>query len=994
MVMRTTKYLVVLLIIIIGLQYSLSLQLPFETAAVGRVQGDSLDDLEKALDVSSVNVSGAQYYTDAYVSPLSGALGNEEGKTLDALQKAYKANNVSYNNSWTFGKVVSKEVASDKMLIVQADGEVKDDGKIYAGDSTNDAEVGTPLSGIQLGDAVQGNNLVITDVGMAGIYLPSMGKNDSFSSQLAGKAGALIASNGEKNPELVKSIICSLALEEKMFGKNDYYRFSTLGDRFRNARNNIQEFGSGSGAATAGDYSLYGSPFIKVNGLKVSAEQLESVCGNYAEYSVFPSQQQVSAADPQQYSLATETSGSVAQQTFTKNVELDFSEYLIKQENGFELIDLNGAMQENSYSMPVLPFAVTEIQFPLGTIVSDANIASMLDPITLDLNMVPSFGGEGFVGRVCGENVKSAGAEFSQVYTEDKEIIAAKINPVEIVDCNAGIFRLYRNIALKIDYSPYSPVLIKGTEAAKELLPLENLDVNVLIENITPDAVSGTLKITDGNTVKAEKNISLAASESRKEVLSFPAENVEGFYDYSIEFEQGGETKTVSNFKAKVEVLKIGLSFEGSKRIYEKFGNGFYAGVFDVETFNQATHSNSSMEISDYGGGARYRLYTKASNDMGTPVRADVIISMTSKAENRFSIDDLPLVFKTGESYIKSRKNQPRGSENWEEQGFDFGGNYYFEKENENSIMWKRGESGLWNHINVTDWNKEGLGFDLRLSSSSQFTLANVGLPNRVFATNGRASLALTDKGKYDDAGTHFSQIFREATELGSQDDPDGFFDSETVFTAFEISWPYENSARGTAFVNANFENMGGQELPVQAKYLLMDEEGKAVGEGEFSATVPQGGMDRQIMLEGFSDYNKNYDLVLETSYENRSKVSSASFSGNIAPNIIAPSYIFADAYDLVKLDFSASDPDGDRLTVNASEPFSAGNEWQTTEADEGIHAVAITASDGIETVSKEITIEIGPPKIKCSFNYECGSLVTVEQRACSGNSDCTSGDG
>ena len=250
--------------ILFFLSFVTASQITFETAAVGRVQGDSFGDLEKALDSDSVALGGADYYTSQPVTGFAFSYASSEAdKTAKVLQQVYAAPqvHVEEKSGWRFNEITSKKIVSSKALILQSRGAILN-SKARAFDSftaeNSPTLQSTPLSAINLADAIEGKNLVVSDVDYAGTYLPSMGELDSFSSQFSGKAGALVATNGISNPAFIRAFICSLALQDKGFGaedgkRDDYYYFSSLGDRFRNARNNIAEFGYGSDAVALGD---------------------------------------------------------------------------------------------------------------------------------------------------------------------------------------------------------------------------------------------------------------------------------------------------------------------------------------------------------------------------------------------------------------------------------------------------------------------------------------------------------------------------------------------------------------------------------------------------------------------------------------------------------------------------------------------------------------------------------------------------------------------
>ncbi len=546
-----------------------ALQLPFETGSVGRIQGDSLADLDAGLDAAPVTVHGADYYTSEYLGA-----GNEQMQTYNVLQGAYGANKVTTASKpfgWGFWKLKEKKTPTDRALILQTKGVVKD-SKVRAFDGFNapmgeevspsQVQQAIPLAQVDLAGAIEGKNLVISDVDFAGTYLPSMGKQDSFSSQLAGKA-ALIATNGVANPAMVKAIVCSLALQDKGFGaiegkRDDYYYFNSLGDRLRNAKNNLAEFGSGEAAAGSGDFSLYAAPFTQVNGTKLTGEQLNYVCGNLAKYNTFPSLETVSI----------QSDGPVV---YTKNVSLDFSGYAKISDNGFEIIDVNGAMQKFSEGSLVLPQAISEVAFPANTIIKDTNLVSMSNPITLEVKNLPSWVAGEFSHRSCGVDSAKPSVEFSNIITEGKSIVVAKLMPVEVVDCNAGIFRLYRNIEFAIDYTPFSPVLLKRIDAKNEAFPAQTMDVNILLENITPLKVEGMLVLLDGNEIISQTEVSLAGGANEMQGIPVKIGENEGFYDYSVVFDQNGEAKTSGNFKVRADVLTVELDFAGSKKFYDDF---------------------------------------------------------------------------------------------------------------------------------------------------------------------------------------------------------------------------------------------------------------------------------------------------------------------------------------------------------------------------------------------------------------------------------------
>ncbi|PIN85473.1 MAG: hypothetical protein COV47_01930 [Candidatus Diapherotrites archaeon CG11_big_fil_rev_8_21_14_0_20_37_9] len=948
---------------------SFALAVNFETASVGRIQGDSLDDLSAALETGDLDISGANYYTDDYFAqPGSGngyAIPLSDADLLNAvLGEVYGPNNVHSFDSWDFKTVEDNPVSSTKLLIVQSRGDELGD-QLYVHDGqTSKGGIPKKVSGFNLGNAIDNGALVISDVEFSGTYLPYMAKNDSFVSQLAGKASALISTNGIRNPSLVKSIVCSLALEERSFGKNNYYQFNTLGDRFRNARNNLKISNISGNNSVISDYYLSGLPYTKVDGKKEDYE-LERLCGNFAEYNVFPFE----SSSPQ--SVLMVLNDGESESVLTRNLSFDFSDYEVITENDFDLLDVNETIRDYSLGALALPYAVAEIPFPLATIVSNVEVVSYSNPITLTLRNLPSNGEGGFVDRFCSDNNSMQSADFSDLYVEDKKLLVATINPVEVVDCEQGIFRLYRNVEVKVDYSPYSPVLIKSRVVDEEFLPGDIVDVGISLENITPNQAQGNLKLLDGNTIVAEKAVNLGSGENKGEFLSFEAASVEGFYDYDLVFEQFGEEKTRTNFKVKVDKLKVGLAFDGSRDFFDDFESAPLDYKWDVLTNYSANGTTPSISVNT-GGGSLNISSSSYSSSSGIGHHGDVSGKVVSKNgfESRFSLDDLPLVIDLGEVKLESQISEMSNGLTLKK---DFSGQLItLEKQGDSEIFWSRsdGNSGV---INLSGWDANNLGFDFFAKSYSNQT-------GNAMSTSGEIYLKIIDSA--DSVSGNYFDLLSASQSRSNTNAIGRYYKTYAVFHVNGIYRPFPVSARGTAYNKVFFENKSNAPIDAVLKYVLTDGE-SVLDSGELPMSILKGDSSKTIQVPNLSGFEKDYEMVVEVSYENRSKIAANGFEGNNAPVISAPSYIFADAFDSVALDYSISDPDADEIDYSVSEPFSVSSVWNTTDLDEGIHEVTIIAFDGIEETTKNITVEVGPPKVECSFNYDCGETLTVKARAC-----------
>ena len=77
----------------------------------------------------------------------------------------------------------------------------------------------------------------------------------------------------------------------------------------------------------------------------------------------------------------------------------------------------------------------------------------------------------------------------------------------------------------------------------------------------------------------------------------------------------------------------------------------------------------------------------------------------------------------------------------------------------------------------------------------------------------------------------------------------------------------------------------------------------------------------------------------------------------NRAPILDDISHISAFAGERITLEPAATDPDGDTVTFSFSSPFSSEGLWQTTDDDVGTYTATVTASDGMDTSEKLVSI-------------------------------------
>ncbi|MEK6941717.1 MAG: hypothetical protein AABW85_02580, partial [archaeon] len=395
----------------------------------------------------------------------------------------YKFFSPSILSNFTWGaaqREINSLTAKNSFIVLQADSsfdgstlKIKDASPIFG------QEISVQDTGFDEGFR-NSRPLLVSDTPFTGLYVPkSFGDNRSLVSRYLPNSSGIIAPTAKSDDKLLLSIICSMFLKEDK-GPNGRILFGTLGDRYKNARNNFVEFGGGAESSLL-SYNLYGLPFASV-GLKrpFDGTEIQMFCGQFA--------QKNTVAATEVISLSANAVGAQADtqpNSFTKTISLDFSDYSVEDVgNNLQVLAIGGTQQNLSFGAPVLPFAVKETRFPLSTIVSNIELSGKSNPVDLQIPNIAGWDGNGFVPRYCGDS-NSLTLVFAPLFTEDKEIVVAKIFPVESLDCNAGLFRLWQNVEYKVDYSPFSPVLLDSVSVPIEVLPNQAVQLKASAENIS-----------------------------------------------------------------------------------------------------------------------------------------------------------------------------------------------------------------------------------------------------------------------------------------------------------------------------------------------------------------------------------------------------------------------------------------------------------------------------------------------------------------------------
>ena len=489
----------------------------YETGTVTRIVGDSAGELESRLGdsptVEKINIR------DFYYSGWRGAI-------LSALAQ--------YSDALTF---------TDNPPYDYLD--FRDEPKLY----TSWIESESPY----LQDSA---GLIIYNLPYAGLYIP---KKQSFVSEL-NTDSALVAPLSYPSAAFIDSLLCNVG-----------YR-GTLGEAFKRARNNYYLTVQGGNGEYPGlsliSYALYGKPYTSIMP-SVLGENIEIKNNRYCSKYLSDDYEQSQTASISSLSISSSSdlqpeslqkspgvmsiqSESSASENYARIVEFDTGDVSIVENGNFSVLTAENTALSSEEGSLVLPYGIKLSEFPLKTVIVKMELIEKSDAVDFEISNLPDWMYGNFTERICIEGNQSAEIKFSNAFTEDSEIISARINPVEIVDCANGTIRVYKHFKYKIEYIPYSPVLIKEIYAPEGADSAARITVNVSLQNIQTEEASGTISVKDQDNLIASKDISVNGGESIDTEIEFNAPNYNGTKTFDVEYSESDDVKTSRPFSMSI----------------------------------------------------------------------------------------------------------------------------------------------------------------------------------------------------------------------------------------------------------------------------------------------------------------------------------------------------------------------------------------------------------------------------------------------------------
>jgi hypothetical protein len=521
--MKINKLISTILVFLFLINIALAITTYEETSTVSRIVGESPTEMLRQMQRDSLDINHVTFYGHNYEQ-------NFNDKEL-ILNEQFPNNKHIKSTQWNVKDFEEriKDFEKNELFIIETSG---DADPLHAKAQPN--QLFQPelypkdLRSWQL--PIETNNpLTIWDSPYAGSYLP---KEDTFVSRLV-RDTTIIAPTSFSSPQYTRSFICHL------------WDQKTIGQVFKESRNFHYNGGSTSRSSNLiglvlQSYALYGNPrqIINMDWKKSDLEQIEDYCSNFLE-NLAPNIDFL------------EQIGNYSK--FRKHLVFEIPSYTIDKKENFSIINAENTFQNLEFGELVLPIAVRTTHFPTNTLITNYSLDNVWDYEDINSNGIPSYELD-FINRTCYEENKSYDVDFENAYTENSLDFIARINPVEIINCTEGKFRLYKKFNYSVDYIALSPVLIKDIRAPISIPAGSIVNVSIEMLQLTGNASEGSLAIFDQNNYK------LWEDETTTNITdyhaSFIAPNEEGLHTYNVEFLQDNQTLNFDKFFLFATILE------------------------------------------------------------------------------------------------------------------------------------------------------------------------------------------------------------------------------------------------------------------------------------------------------------------------------------------------------------------------------------------------------------------------------------------------------
>jgi len=517
----------------------------YETAGVGRIVGDNPAEMKKQLEKTNLVLTHGAYYAD------DALFDSTEDKVR--ILRSYFPERAYEENRWTWEDVddLVAEGRDGQFLAIEGRGRIDNNRLILEDDSR------TSINVRNLEDWKRSfqdkETLLLVDAQHAGIYLPKSFDTDRSLVGQLGEDASIIAPTSVVSREFVKAFMCNL---------NKQNRQINVGEAFRLARNNyywgvsdIDNFFAKDEyvGLTMLSYLLWGNPLAKIETPRFDDETIEDECPEYTNPLFENEALSVKILGVEEDPL--EPTDYIGEYTY------HFVNPQITEEEEFEILKITNDPQFYEEDKPALQKQLQVHDYPFQTLVKNVELVAFEDPEEFTLENLPGTNNGSFVERTCEQEREEPVITYSSSSSEDKKHVLVSINPTEIVNCEEGRVKLYKTVKYRINYLPYSPVVLKGASAERILAENQETTADITVENIASHATIGTLVIKDEEgSIRGQQNIRLQSAQVDTFTVPYHAPQKRGEQRLMVAYQQQGDTKTKSSFLIYVNPLVFFIS--------------------------------------------------------------------------------------------------------------------------------------------------------------------------------------------------------------------------------------------------------------------------------------------------------------------------------------------------------------------------------------------------------------------------------------------------
>ncbi len=572
-----------------------------------------------------------------------------------------------------------------------------------------------------------------------------------------------------------------------------------------------------------------------------------------------------------------------------------------------------------------------------------------------------------------------------------------QINPVEVVDCEKGLFRLYRKVTYDLDFIPYSDVMFGDVESPASGAPGSEAVAQVELRNIKEEATSGKLVVRNGKEVLSAQMVELSPGESKSLGLAFSLPLAEGSSTFELEYLDGDEVLTSKKFTVDVYSLKLSVNVPSKVGVWE-----------DAEIRVTVMSNENDAVIGASGSGVLSLAGAPAAEGLSN----GLVGYWAFEDKEGHLTDDF------GEGDSVSEKVTSRIAEGIRGSAWDF------EKDNgdwvglpaavttdvtggkpRSTSVWVKPESIeslgaiiVWGASRTgcdTDFKAiengfvDYFGFDNCGNVQAAESL-NAGEWHHFVFTDDGSERRIYMNGELTGSGNSAGSVTPDAADIGAEhwDDSgatnyhfDGLIDEVAIWSRAlsqdEVALLY-GSGDKPVFCTGNscsFHANAAEELgknSYSATYSLLKGDSPVVS-GSFDGvklSLGENILPVKFKTEGLEP--GSYTFEVRVSSEDYTKTAYAQFFiaqlEEAAPQLADMPSLKVPQGAIVSLNPSAVDLNGDYVTYTFSEPFSRFGKWQTGKHHEGEYKIDIVASDGKTEDKKTVIIRVVPERSVDSF--------------------------